>query len=147
MGVRPSTIGVLLITVCIAAASLDASSGWAQGRTVDDWIADLKDSDWQVRRQAAEALGQMRNSYALEPLTSALRDEAPEVRAEAASALGAIGDQYSVEPLITTLEDENASVRKSSAQALAKITGQNFGEDAVRWRTWWEENQDLGGGY
>ena len=71
----------------------------------------------------------------------------PEVRATAASALGSIGDQYSVEPLIPMLRDEDPSVRRESAAALSTITGQDFGEEPGRWQEWWEENQDLGGGY
>ena len=147
MSIRLPVIGALLVTISIAAASLAASSSLAQERTVDVWIAALRDDDWQDRRQAAEALGTMKDSYAMEPLTNALSDEVPEVRAAAASALGAIGDSYSVEPLLSRLQDKDASVRRASADALTKITGQKFGEDAGRWRAWWEENQDLGGGY
>ncbi len=145
---RPMAIVKDLIIVCIiAAVTMWVSPGWAAERTVDDWIAALKDDDSRVRVEAAQALGQMKNSYALEPLTEALRDDVPEVRATAASALGSIGDQYSVEPLIPMLRDEDPSVRRESAAALSTITGQDFGEEPGRWQEWWEENQDLGGGY
>ncbi len=62
MSIRLPVIGALLVTISILAASLSASSGLAQERTVDVWIAALEDDDWQVRRQAAEALGKMKDS-------------------------------------------------------------------------------------
>ncbi len=147
MSIGTTAICPLLVMSTIVAMSMAVSSGLAQERTVDVLIADLRDEDWQVRREAAAGLGRIRDSYALEPLTNALQDEVPQVRAQAASALGAIGDQYSVEPLISTLQDKDASVRGMSSQALTKITGQDFGEEAIHWQAWWEENQDLGGGY
>ena len=57
MSIRLPVIGALLVTISIVAASLAASSSLAQERTVDVWIAALRDDDWQDRRQAAEALG------------------------------------------------------------------------------------------
>lgn len=147
MSVRIAAIRALIVLSFFGAAALTVAPSWAEERTVEEWIAILEDDDWKVRQRAAEALGQMKDSYALEPLTARLQDEVPEVRAQAAAALGALGDQYSVEPLIAALGDRVPSVRRQAATALAKITGQDFGEDPGSWLGWWEENQDLGGGY
>jgi len=32
------------------------------------------------------------------------------------------------------------TVRPISAAALKALTGQDFGEDAAKWRAWWEAN-------
>ncbi len=139
--------GTLVVMTLLGTGAISLPAGWAEERTIEEWIAALKDTDWKVRQQAAEALGQLRDGYALEPLTAALQDEVSAVRATAVAALGALGDQYSVEPVIGTLGDSDAAVRQASGKALTKITGENFGEDRERWQKWWEENQDLGGGY
>ncbi len=147
MSTRMAILGALTVMSLFVAGPVTASLSWAQERTVEDWIASLQDEEWKVRKQAVEVLGQMKDSYALEPLTEALQDQVPEVRARAAYALGAMGEEYSVEPLILALQDQDSSVRRASAAALTRITGQDLGEDPRRWQKWWEENQDLGGGY
>jgi len=102
-----------------------------------------------VRRAAAEALGQIRNVRAVEPLVDALKDNQYEVWAEAAralvqirdakaveplvamlkgnrgreaaKALGQIGDVRAVKPLITALQDEDSLMRDYAADALGQI--------------------------
>ncbi len=82
----------------------------------------LKDEDWYVRSNAAEALGEIGDARAVEPLIQALLgDESEGVRGEAAGALGHIGDARAVEPLIQALKDEDWWVRKEAAWALGKI--------------------------
>ncbi len=41
-----------------------------------------------------------------------------------------------VEALIAALKDEDPDVRKEAAKALGKITGKDFGEEAVKWQKW-----------
>jgi HEAT repeat protein len=62
-------------------------------------------------------------------------------RAAAADALGEFGSQAwdAVPALIEALGDEHGGTRSSGARALRDITGQDFGEDADRWRDWWEQ--------
>lgn len=68
-------------------------------------IAALKNDDWKVRCAAAKALGKIGDARAVEPLVAALDDSDRDVRAEAIWALGEIGDARAVEPLIVALED------------------------------------------
>lgn len=63
---------------------------------------------------------------AVEPLIQALKDEKWDVRAGAARSLGGIGDNKAVEPLIQALKDRNLTVRIHATEALVKI-----GEPAV----------------
>jgi HEAT repeat protein len=53
-------------------------------------IAALKDKDSLVRAQAADALGQIKDVRAIEPLIAALKDKDSLVRERAADALGQI---------------------------------------------------------
>ncbi|MEW6381536.1 MAG: HEAT repeat domain-containing protein [bacterium] len=88
---------------------------------VEPLIADLKDQDPQVREDAAEALGKIKNVRAVEPLIAALKDESPKVRENAAEALGRIRDAGAVNSLIVALQDEDRNVREEAAEALGRI--------------------------
>ena len=76
---------------------------------------------WRVRRDAAEALGQIGDARAVGPLIAALRDDISSVRQAAAEALGQIGDTSAVEPLIAALRDASLGVRRAAADALGQI--------------------------
>ncbi|MGA7075782.1 MAG: HEAT repeat domain-containing protein [Halobacteriota archaeon] len=91
-------------------------------RDVDGLIKALgykKDSG--VRRDAAEALGEVGDSRAVEPLVWALNDEDSLVRRDAAGTLKKIGDSRAVEPLIRALNDEDTYVRRDAEEALDKL--------------------------
>lgn len=90
-------------------------------QTVERLIRALDDQHWEVRRDAAEALGKVSHARAVWPLVQALHDEYWEVRRSAAEALGKIGDEAAVEPLIQALLDEHWEVRGSAVLALRKI--------------------------
>jgi len=108
----------------------------------------LGHKDATIRRDAAVALGQLRDEQALEPLKAALRDRNEGVRhraisalgriwglsqlvrlgddwaterKEAAAALGQLGDARAVEPLIAALRDGDAAVRLAATEALGQL--------------------------
>lgn len=95
----------------------------ADERTLPLLIARLKDltEDSVVRFYAAEALGEIGDESAVEPLIAALLDEDEHVRWRAAGSLGLLGDERAVEPLIAALQDEDAFVRKVAAGSLGDI--------------------------
>jgi hypothetical protein len=116
--------------------------------------------DPDARASAAEALGKMGPEEGVVPaLIQALDDVQiltdrrigpPEwwsVREAAAKALGEIGPEAveAVPALIGVLsnkdESQSLSVSWATQDALRAITGQEFGEDAGRWRQWWEGQQ------
>ncbi len=76
-----------------------------------------------VHMAAVEALGNIGDVRAVEPLISALKDKdwGWGVREGAAEALGNIGDVRAVEPLVAALKDEYRDVREVAAEALDKI--------------------------
>ena len=89
-------------------------------RDVEGLIKALGHKVEKVRRHAAEALGEIKDKRAVEPLIEALKDEG--VRHSAATALGRIEDKRALEPLIKVLrEDPNEIVRGSAAYALGRI--------------------------
>jgi len=73
-----------------------------------------------VRREAADALGNIVDSRSVDPLITALKDSDRYVRKSAVEALGKIGDSRAIDPLITALKDSDKNVRKSAVEALGK---------------------------
>src|SRR5260221_1818364 len=76
-----------------------------------------------MRVRAAEALGDLGNLRAVEPLIAALRDAHPRVRQFCAEALGTLGDVRAIDPLIDMLEDKSANVRGSASISLGQLGG------------------------
>ena len=109
-------------------------------------IKALRYKEAEVRKDAAEALGEIRDKKAsedlfhiargadlgdfapgevgeeeIEALIEALKDEDPRIRKIVAETLGRIGDKKAVEPLIEALKDEDPEVRKFVAFQLAWV--------------------------
>jgi hypothetical protein len=76
---------------------------------------------WRVRRDAAEALGQIGDAGDVARLVAALRDDTSSVSQAAAEALGQIRDVSAVEPLMAVLKDQSLGVRRAAAEALGQI--------------------------
>jgi DEAD/DEAH box helicase domain-containing protein len=77
--------------------------------------------DSRVRWASVQALSEIADSRAVEPLIVALGDADKDVRSEAALALGKISDRRAVEPLIVTLGDREKDVRIAGALSLGRI--------------------------
>ncbi len=89
---------------------------------VDDLITALNDGSPEVRRSAAEALGETEDVKAVDPLIQALQDEDQDVRQNAALALGMIGDTRAMAPLIQASKDEQDEyVRRAIQMGLDMI--------------------------
>jgi HEAT repeat protein len=111
-------------------------------------IVELGNRDSKVKMAAAEALGELGDVRAVEPLITALKDEKvnvrkaavralgriwelsdivglgnndSKVRMAAAEVLGKLGDVRAVEPLVTALKDEARYVQAAAAEALGKL--------------------------
>lgn len=75
-----------------------------EGGATKGLAACLADEDWNVRRDAAEALGEMHARDAVEQLIKAVQSDADwHVTEQAARALGMIGDTRAVEVLVEVL--------------------------------------------
>lgn len=98
-----------------------ASNGIASGRAVEPLVQALNDQDANVRVNVAEALGDIKDPRAVDPLVYALNnDEDWGVRDQSVGSLGLIGDPRAIEPLIMALQDESETVRSSSALSLGR---------------------------
>jgi HEAT repeat protein len=88
---------------------------------VEPLIVALKNENPFVRRNAAEALGEIKDPSAVKPLINALKDNDLIVRRNAAKALGKIKDSSAEEPLTSALKDESPAVRRNAAIALREM--------------------------
>ena len=103
---------------------------WLLGRLGDKravyaLLAAIRDKEPDVRRAAAQALGELHHRRAARPLIGAmLNDEDVGVRAAAANALGELGDRRAFEPLMSSLGNpgEDPRVRGMAAEALAGLS-------------------------
>ena len=86
-----------------------------------DLVALLSDSEPQIRRRAALALGRLGLKEAVEPLISSLGDPQVEVRQMSAFALGLVGDIQATSALVAALEDFEPIVQGRAAEALGRI--------------------------
>jgi len=83
----------------------------------------LLDECWEVRRVAAEVLGELGDPRAVDSLSVALRDKSARVRRSSASALGKLGDLRAIAPLSEALQDRSSHVRSAAVEALARLGG------------------------
>jgi hypothetical protein len=112
-------------------------------KDLESLIQLLKDDDMGVRCEAVDALGDIGDPRAVEPLIIVLKegylkgptkeqyDSDPEVRSRAADALAKIGDSRAVESLINALKDDDEEVRADVAEALGVI-GDNRAIEALK---------------
>jgi HEAT repeat protein len=88
---------------------------------VPSLVQTLQNRDNNVRRIAADTLGQIGAAQAMPGLIQALQDSDRDVRYSAAEALGQIGDMQAVPHLICAMQDEDPDVRGNAAKALGQI--------------------------
>jgi twitching motility protein PilT len=98
------------------AAAIGIASVFDDARIVPSTIPLLKDTDWWIRIAAADTLGRLKDSRAVEPLVAALADE--DVRWTAVEALGRIGDPRALNALGKVLADPHPNVRIEVLEAL-----------------------------
>ena len=114
----------LLILSCIPFVGCGKADKKAD--EVDMLIQRLKDKNEGVRRMAAMALGEIKDTRAVEPLIAELKDVDSGARLDAARALGKINDTRALEPLIAELKDDDIGVSREAARALEKIGGHSL---------------------
>jgi HEAT repeat protein len=84
-------------------------------------IGILNDDNYFARGYASFALGEIRETSAVEPLIHVLKDKNLLVRAYAAEALGKIGDERAINGLVEALKDKEPGVRENALLSLQKI--------------------------
>jgi HEAT repeat protein len=107
-----------------AARLLPPSKERGDVRSVQQLVADLDDPDAEVRRLAAEALGNRDDARATEALVIALKDEDEHVRLAAILSLGEIAEiveSTPVDPIVRALGDSSADVIAGALKVLSKV--------------------------
>ena len=91
-------------------------------RVLEAFMTALRDTDAEIREQAAHALGTIESDQAVAALSEALRNDASAgVRSQAAWALGMIESDQAVAALAAAVSDADASVRSQAVWALGMI--------------------------
>lgn len=96
------------------------------------------DKDTSVRVACCESLGQRGGPEAIRELLTVVEHEKNiDVRLAAMRSLGDIGDPSVVPALAVALEPrQDPALQYRTAQVLTKLTGQNYGNDLVAWRSY-----------
>jgi HEAT repeat protein len=98
--------------------------------------AGLEDKDIDVKTSVCELLGERGDSNSVQILADTLaQDENLDVRLAAARALGKIKNQAAVQPLGLALDDPDPALQRRAVESLKQVTGRDFGNDVVAWRT------------
>ena len=122
--------------------AIRALAAIGDSRAVEPVVGTFSDRRVWVREAAVIALGTFKDPRAVESLIVALRDPINTVAIRAAESLGIIGDARAVPPLLHTLKStRDVWTRNGAAKALQAMSGQDFGTDAERWKTWFEQNR------
>ena len=110
-----------LVPEAVEGAQLTARETAVSLRPEPDLVALLSDTEPQLRRRAALALGRIGLPDGVAPLTTSLSDPEVEVRQMSAFALGLIGDATATSALVGALQDPEPVVQGRAAEALARI--------------------------
>jgi len=90
-----------------------------------------------IRTTLYTALGDIGDRQAVKTLLTQLEAAYESYELEAlAIALGKLKDPRAVRSLFPLLYHQLPTIRAAAAHALQEITGQDFGEDILRWRAW-----------
>lgn len=81
----------------------------------------LNEYDSNGAFEAAKALGEIKDTLAVEPLVNALDSISPNVRAEAVEALGKIDGSSVIESIIDRLQDSDSDVARNAATVLGSL--------------------------
>lgn len=94
----------------------------------------------EIRRLAAKALGDLKDTRSVDMLMKALTYEYTNrfVREECAISLGKIGDKKAIPALIEALKDDYKDIQLRASYSLKNITGKNFGRDHDKWSSWYK---------
>jgi hypothetical protein len=115
-------------------------------------VATLQSGNVKARAAAAEALGEIGESGAMEALKDGLRDGEPKVRQACADALGAMRERSAVDALIAALTDSDMNVRYKLKDTLERLTDNSFPDADPKleneppayqrlWSDWWAKNR------
>lgn len=105
----------------LAQADEPQSARVALRAAIGPLVAALRDTEAEVRVQAATALGWIADPRTAQPLSGCLRDVDARCRCAAAEALGMLRTPAALKPLARAMADPNREVRVRAARALGEL--------------------------
>jgi len=108
-------------------------------------IQGLADSNETVRINSASALAGFHGKEVSAALLETLRkDPSENVRLAAIGGLANAAGPEAFAPILALLKsrEAGAEIKNKAAAALQSLTNQDFGQDAVKWARWWDQNHD-----
>ena len=105
----------------VAHACIKAITQWNNDEATEALISGLSSPDQMLRRDAAQALGQLGDPHAVPALIERLDDSHSGVQAAAIEALGTIGAPRALSPILQELKNPNSSVREAAVRALSDL--------------------------
>jgi HEAT repeat protein len=114
-------------------------------RFLEELLAALASGRLAIRESAAQTLAVLADASVVKRLhqLAADGDADAAVRQTALWTLGRCGSKEAARLLLVHLKDGNEALRRAAAAALRDLSGQDFGQDANRWREWWEGHKHL----
>jgi HEAT repeat protein len=113
------------ITISVTFSFLSLALASSALADIQQSIGELSDRDWQVRKAAAEYLGESASTEkpVIAALTTALRDPDSRVRRSAADALGDIGEKArsAIPALVGAFDDIDPNVVTAAARATGQM--------------------------
>ncbi|MCH2104636.1 MAG: HEAT repeat domain-containing protein [Planctomycetes bacterium] len=106
-------------------------------------LLDQAEEDDPVARSAAAiSLAAVRTPDALSALYELLNDPEYSVRFQAVEAILAARHKSSISPLLRRLDKEKGVMRPIILNNLRLLTGEDFGNSARMWLSWWKDHQE-----
>jgi HEAT repeat protein len=127
---------------CALAAALKASR---ETTFIEELVLGLANSQAVIRQAAAEAIGELADNAIVQRIQAIVEDPKadPLARQAAVGALGRSGQKSAMPALLAQLSSPDDGLRRLASDALSDLTGQTYGPDIVRWRSWWEQHRDV----
>ncbi|MEA1928334.1 MAG: HEAT repeat domain-containing protein [Candidatus Auribacterota bacterium] len=114
-----------------AAQSLVDEAGKIDVIAVPYLIIALQDTRNEIRRSAAQSLGNIRDDSSIPALIAGLDQESDEVRYDCIVALGEFDDPRVHAPLLALVDDDSSYVRWATAESLGKLKVQKAFPDLI----------------
>jgi HEAT repeat protein len=113
-------------------------------RFIGELLAALVANRPRIRQVVAETLAALASSEVVKRLAKVANDPKADVRVRQTAlwTLGRTGRQQAAAVLVGQL-DAPEELRRVAMAALADLTGQTYGNDAERWKAWWEKNKGM----
>ncbi len=98
--------------------------------------AGLEDKDLDVKTAVCDAWGERGDDEAIQILGDTLtQDPNLDVRLAAARGLAKIKKPAAMQPLGLALDDPDPALQRRAVESLREVSGRDFGNDVVAWRT------------